>query len=56
MFLNIIKLILPITAMLLIGMAAKKWNWFSVEGAQAFRTIVGKVMLPLMKWVCWGIR
>ena len=46
MFLNIIKLILPITAMLLIGMAAKKWNWFSVEGAQAFRTIVGKVMLP----------
>lgn len=43
---NILKLILPIIAMLLIGMGARKWNWFSSEGAQAFRKIVGNVMLP----------
>lgn len=46
MFVDILKLILPIIAMLLIGMAARKWNWISVEGAQGFRSIVGKVMLP----------
>ena len=46
MVLAVLKLVLPITAMLLIGMAARKWQWFGIEGAQAFRTIVGKVMLP----------
>lgn len=46
MFVDILKLILPIIAMLLVGMAAKKWNWFTMEGAKAFRNIVGKVMLP----------
>ena len=46
MFIDILKLILPIIVMLLVGMAAKKWNWFSMEGAKAFRNIVGKVMLP----------
>jgi len=46
MVVDILKLILPIVAMLLIGMGAKKWNWFRPEGAQAFRSIVGKVMLP----------
>ena len=46
MYIDILKLILPIVAMLLIGMAARKFNWFSPEGAQAFRTIIGKVMLP----------
>jgi predicted permease len=46
MFIDILKLTLPIAAMLLIGMAAKKWNWFTPEGAKAFRNIVGNVMLP----------
>lgn len=46
MVVDILKLILPIVAMLLIGMGAKKWNWFRPEGAQAFRSIVGKMMLP----------
>ena len=46
MFIDILKLILPIIVMLLVGMAAKKWNWFTMEGAKAFRNIVGKVMLP----------
>ena len=46
MFAEILKLVLSISAMLMIGMAARKWNWFSPEGAQAFRTVVGKVMLP----------
>ena len=46
MVLEIFKLIVPITAMLLIGMAARKWHWFEPAGAQAFRSIIGKVMLP----------
>ena len=46
MFLDILIVILPITAMLLVGMAARKWNWFEPAGAAAFRKIVGNVMLP----------
>lgn len=46
MIFDILKLILPIAAMLLIGMAARKWNWFTPDGARAFRSIVGNVMLP----------
>lgn len=48
MFLDILNLILPITALLLIGMAARKWNWFSPEGAQAFRSIISRMMLPVV--------
>ena len=46
MVLDILKLILPITAMLLVGIGARKWNRFGPEGAKAFRTVVGNVMLP----------
>lgn len=46
MFAEILKLIMPITALLLIGMAARRWNWFSPAGAQAFRSVVSRIMLP----------
>ena len=48
MFLDILNLILPIAALLLVGIAARRWNWFSMEGAQAFRSVVSRVMLPVV--------
>lgn len=48
MFLEILTLILPIAAALLVGMAGRRFGWFTPDGVGAFKTVVGKVMLPLI--------